>query len=215
MLSAFSMLLLACSPKSFYGLYGECSDPYACIQLLINEDSTFIYYSFIDVGGEAVTSGTWTKSKDTLTLNGQPLKDICRMRVIEEKSDSLRNFRVSLHDSIEGQMPFGKINIFSEGRSQMHTTDFDGYADFSIESGSFDSIIIYSPISEECKLTYHVKNINSNLFIIRHSYRPLLLIKDDKWLIRKNKVTNITDSKGRTDENYFIFKTSIDKKAWN
>jgi hypothetical protein len=53
-------------------LYGKCKTPmYGCTQIKLNNNKTFEFYSFTDVGGgENLIKGTWVfYNKDTLILN--------------------------------------------------------------------------------------------------------------------------------------------------
>ena len=57
--------------KKYDGLYGECDKGYfACKQIELKPDSTFIYAQFFDVGGWHSFAGTWTlKDNGRIILN--------------------------------------------------------------------------------------------------------------------------------------------------
>ena len=79
LLSIYFVLVSCATKVNDSILYGKCKTPmYGCTQLKLNENKTFEFYVFEDVGGENLAKGTWKiHNRDTIVLNSysQPSKE--------------------------------------------------------------------------------------------------------------------------------------------
>lgn len=74
-------------------LYGKCSEGHlACSQFELNNDRTFQFYTFMDVGGGNVLEGKWEYvSGDTLMLNTTKQPNIKKTYFEGKVSDNLKD----------------------------------------------------------------------------------------------------------------------------
>ena len=68
-----ALFITAANPQNNKaGLYGLCDYEdwgYRCQQMVLNKDSTFIFYDLLHLQGWQLSKGTWSKRKDTIILN--------------------------------------------------------------------------------------------------------------------------------------------------
>ena len=191
------VVLTSCSvQKEFHGLYGHCKNHYwTCFQLLLNEDGTFEYFEFYDVGGGNLRKGKWKKvDENSLTLNSeeQPKveKTFFHAEIDSVKTDSIR-IRIS-----EGGYPLSKSDVFinnEEGK----TANENGEVSFErmdIKSLRVqfldvnDTIIFDNPKYNKVEIT--LRDIGSRAITNQKVYLGYRKLKFQKSILKKTKLKN-------------------------
>lgn len=160
------LLITSCaSRRAATKLYGKCKKNYfACTQIEINQDNTFEYFVFMDVGGQTLRKGTWSKHKgDTILLNTykQPKNKTTSYK--GTINPNLKNkVRISIRD-FEQKLGFSSVEI-NDG-AMIKLTDENGIVEFETDKITNITYYYIGEISE--KITISNPNVNDIDILIR------------------------------------------------
>lgn len=192
-------------------LYGKCGKNYfACTQIEIKSDKTFEYFVFMDVGGQTLRKGTWTKSKgDTLLLNTYNQPKNTKTTYSATINLNLNNrIRISIRD-FEHKLGFSSVEI-NDGEL-MKTADDDGIVEFEVDKIKNIKYYYLGAISE--KIVISNPDFNEIDILIRDldlEIIPSFFTNQPIVMTNKKVVFYPNDSEKRFERK----RTNIKKKKW-
>lgn len=199
--------LISCSSnKSISGLYGKCKkNYYACTQILLNEDKTFEYYIYRDVGGANILKGKWeTQKNGTLLLNTfeQPKtpKTYYKGSINSERKGKVR-LRIS-----DANNPIGNASVKINNELDVLTSD-DGTVEF--ETSKIKTITIHILGIVET-LNIDNSNFNEIEIVMRDLGTPLLT--NEIIFVGKNKLKIPLGNLSYREFN--LKKVKLEEKNW-
>jgi len=204
----FLIILSSCTAKkNIAGLYGKCDKEYfACTQMLLNDDHTFEYFIFMDVGGGSVLKGNWKRiTNDSIVLNTFEQPNILKS-VYAGKMHPSKKGRVKLIVKDDtGPISYGSVSINNDhpkalneqGEAEFDKTDVKTVSYWFL--GKITTLKIDKPDYDEIQIT------------VREPFSELLLT-DEVALVKRNKL--IFPVGNLTYHEFELKKTNVKNKQW-
>lgn len=206
----------SCKNLKVAGLYGDCIDGFlSCNQLLINEDSTFTYYEYWDVGGtHNKVDGFWKRLGDTLFLTSYNQNEPCKLSFTYSTPYLKSKVGITIKDSSGEPASKTIFKAYSNGKERIQFSDATGFCQFEnleyidsmrVSSLGFpfcDSLFVFDTrmsVDYHFQLDFNHENIS---------------MKNEPWLLKGKKVYFYQDSTGKFDTAIFKKKTTLNKKVF-
>jgi hypothetical protein len=173
--------------RKIVGLYGDCKNGYlVCDQLLLNNDSTFKYALFYDVGGWRIWMGKWKVKSDTIILNTFSHPAFKLNSIFESVRKDTDYLTIQIYNM---EIPATNARIEINDGELIRELDFFGR---TIIYGNIKpkKIKIHNTNWSECVLVdsiFTISNMNSNYIEIHtkpyNNYLSEYMV-DTKWIIK-------------------------------
>ena len=201
-ISLLTLTVSVHSQQQIAGLYGDCKGSfsrYACQQILLNKNSTFVFYDLLHLRGWTLSYGTWHQNGDTIILDSS-----------EDSLYQIKYVGKAMGDSITIRLLYAEDNPVSYAGISM-----DGRRERTNEDGllicdrKFADTLVISAIGaytgpvipDKARLT---RAAGLDIYVKWRSSGELNF-RNEKWLVKHNKLFPPTE-KSTFDKSRFLPK---------
>lgn len=201
--------LSSCLTKNkIAGLYGQCNPKnkgYICSQLLLNKDSSYIFYNLLHLRGWSATKGKWNLYKDTLILNSSPILEIKYLG--NTNSDS-----VVICSIFQGKK---EILTLYESSNKTYATNQIGHVKINRKDLTDFSFLSVNGLFTNISLDSELLNISDTVQLFYNDNpQHVIIMNNDKWIKRNNKLYYPTGSTRSYDKELYLRKTNLSNLAY-
>lgn len=207
------LISVGCAHRN-HGLYGKCPVGYlGCLQIQINADSTFNYYSFMDVGPTITRiDGSWQRSGDTLFLTS-PTPEINEEIFCFENTDTSKTIKLAYRNKLNSDM-VPTARIYSGVTIIEVTLNYLETITLALASQPIDSIQLYDSVSNEKFHTYLPQDSLANQFLFTTLTLTPEHFSNQAILVKNKKLHLWTDSTGSFDREIYLKKTDLKNRVF-